>query len=201
MNFNFEYYKVFYYVAKYGSLTRAASVLMTSQPAVTRTIRNLENDLSCRLFIRSKSGVELTPEGKVFYEYVAAGCEQFSKGVNELGNMISLADGTVYISATETALHGCLFEAMEEFSTSYPNVHFKILNNSTTKSIQALKNGVGTVSHSPAFENEQTVRLPGCVDWGKTLRRAERKKSSAGRADRVSMDQPDPGVHYQRFCE
>ena len=68
MNFNFEYYKVFYYVAKYGSLTRAASVLMTSQPAVTRTIRNLENDLSCRLFIRSKSGVELTPEGKVFYE-------------------------------------------------------------------------------------------------------------------------------------
>ena len=68
MNLNFEYYKVFYYVSKYGSLTRAASVLMTSQPAVTRTIHNLENELGCRLFIRSKRGVELTPEGRTFYD-------------------------------------------------------------------------------------------------------------------------------------
>lgn len=43
MNANFEYYKVFYYVSKYENLTKAASVLKTSQPAVTRTIYNLEN--------------------------------------------------------------------------------------------------------------------------------------------------------------
>ena len=43
MNANFEYYKVFYYVSKYENLTKAASVLKTSQPAVTRTIHNLEN--------------------------------------------------------------------------------------------------------------------------------------------------------------
>ena len=50
MNSNFEYYKVFYYVAKYENLTKASSVLKTSQPAVTRTIHNLENELGCRLF-------------------------------------------------------------------------------------------------------------------------------------------------------
>ena len=49
MNSNFEYYKVFYYVAKYENLTKASSVLKTSQPAVTRTIHNLENELGCRL--------------------------------------------------------------------------------------------------------------------------------------------------------
>ena len=54
MNLNFEYYKVFYYVCKCGSLTGAANVLMTSQPAVTRTIHNLESAIGCRLFIRSK---------------------------------------------------------------------------------------------------------------------------------------------------
>ena len=104
MNLNFEYYKVFYYVCKCGSLTAAANVLMTSQPAVTRTIHNLENAIGCRLFIRSKNGVELTPEG-------------------------------------ETALHCCLFKAMEEFNRYYPNVQFKLLNNSTVNSIQALKSG------------------------------------------------------------
>ena len=66
MDSNFEYYKAFYYVAKYENLTKAASVLKTSQPAVTRTIHNLENNLGCRLFIRSKSGMTLTPEGRTF---------------------------------------------------------------------------------------------------------------------------------------
>ncbi|MFR4927035.1 MAG: LysR family transcriptional regulator [Clostridium sp.] len=41
MTSNFEYYRIFYYVAKYGNLTRAASALNTSQPAVTRTIHKL----------------------------------------------------------------------------------------------------------------------------------------------------------------
>ena len=141
MNSNFEYYKIFYYVAKYGNLTRAANVMRTSQPAITRTIHNLENELGCRFFIRSKKGVELTPEGKMFYDYVSAGCAQFFKGENELSSMVSLENGTIYISATETALHCYLFQAMEEFNKKYTNVHFKILNNSTKESIQALKEG------------------------------------------------------------
>ena len=90
MNSNFEYYKVFYYVSKYENLTKAAAVLKTSQPAVTRTIHNLENVLGCRLFTRSKSGMKLTPEGKIFYEYVAAGCAQFFKAEDNLNNLISL---------------------------------------------------------------------------------------------------------------
>ena len=150
MNSNFEYYKIFYYVAKYENLTKAAtalnltkasSVLKTSQPAVTRTIHNLENELGCRLFTRSKSGMKLTPEGRTFYGYVAAGCAQFFKGENDLSNLISLENGTIYISATETALHCYLFQAMEEFNSLYPNVRFKILNNSTTESVNAVKEG------------------------------------------------------------
>lgn len=141
MNSNFEYYKIFYYVAKYENLTKAATVLKTSQPAVTRTIHKPENELGCRLFTRSKTGMQLTPEGRTFYGYVAAGCAQFFKGENDLSNLISLENGTIYISATETALHCYLFQAMEEFNSLYPNVRFKILNNSTTESVNAVKEG------------------------------------------------------------
>ena len=141
MNSNFEYYKIFYYVAKYENLTKAATALKTSQPAVTRTIHKLEGELGCRLFTRSKTGMKLTPEGRTFYEYVSAGCAQFFKGENDLSNLISLENGTIYISATETALHCYLFQAMEEFNSLYPNVRFKILNNSTTESVNAVKEG------------------------------------------------------------
>lgn len=93
MNSNFEYYKIFYYVAKYENLTKAATALKTSQPAVTRTIHKLEGELGCRLFTRSKSGMKLTPEGRTFYSYVSAGCAQFFKGENDLSNLISLENG------------------------------------------------------------------------------------------------------------
>lgn len=85
--------------------------------------------------------MKLTPEGRIFYEYVAAGCAQFFKAEDNLNNLISLENGTIYISATETALHCYLFEAVRDFNIQYPNVHFKILNNSTTDSVNALKEG------------------------------------------------------------
>lgn len=141
MQSNFEYYKVFYYVAKYENLTKAAAVLKISQPAVTRTIHNLENDLGCRLFVRSRKGMSLTPEGHAFYDYIAAGCAQFFKAESNLESLLSLDNGTIYISATETALHCFLFQAMEAFNNSYPKVRFQIVNNSTTDSVNAVKEG------------------------------------------------------------
>lgn len=71
--------------------------------------------------------MKLTPEGKIFYQYVAAGCAQFFKAEDNLNNLISLENGTIYISATETALHCYLFEAVRDFNIQYPNVHFKFL--------------------------------------------------------------------------
>lgn len=160
MNSNFEYYKIFYYVAKYENLTKAATALKTSQPAVTRTIHKLEGELGCRLFTRSKTGMKLTPEGRTFYGYVAAGCAQFFKGENDLSNLISLENGTIYISATETALHCYLFQAMEEFNSLYPNVRFKILNNSTTESVNAVKEGkVDLAFVSANLQVAKTLRM------------------------------------------
>ncbi len=189
MNLNFEYYKVFYYVSKYGSLTRAASVLMTSQPAVTRTIHNLENELGCRLFIRSKSGVELTPEGRLFYEYISAACAQIFKGENELAGMISLDNGTICISATETALHCCLFQAVEDFNKQYPNVRFKLLNNSTIDSIQALKAGkidMAIVSSAP-FQAEHPLRVKTLQSYHDILIAGNKFRHLAGQ--RLSLEE------------
>ena len=54
MSANFEYYKVFYYVAKYRSFTQAAGILMSSQPSISRTMKILEDELGCTLFTRTQ---------------------------------------------------------------------------------------------------------------------------------------------------
>lgn len=141
MNASFDYYKVFYYVAKYSNFTRAANVLLSSQPSVTRSIQNLESELGCRLFIRSKHGVTLTPEGKLLYRYVAPACERILRGEEELGLALGLHGGSVSIGATETALHCLLLDLLTRFQEEYPDVKMRISNGPTSQVISDMKEG------------------------------------------------------------
>lgn len=50
MNINYDYYRIFYFVAKYGNISQAAKLLLNNQPNLTRTIKNLESELGCPLF-------------------------------------------------------------------------------------------------------------------------------------------------------
>ena len=52
MNINYDYYRIFYFVAKYGNISQAAKLLLNNQPNLTRTIKNLESELGCPLFSR-----------------------------------------------------------------------------------------------------------------------------------------------------
>ncbi len=65
MYVDWEYYKIFYFVAKYRNFTKAARVLGSNQPNITHTMNKLEDQLHCVLFIRSNRGVTLTPEGEI----------------------------------------------------------------------------------------------------------------------------------------
>ena len=64
MNVNFEYYRIFYYVAKYRNFTKAARVLGNSQPNITRAMNCLEQQIHATLFVRTNRGVQLTSEGE-----------------------------------------------------------------------------------------------------------------------------------------
>lgn len=138
---NYEYYRIFYYVAKYGNITQAAAALMSNQPNVTRVLNNLEHELGCRLFVRSNRGVVLTPEGDRLYRHAAIAFEQLRKGEEEIGRQAALQEGTVYIGASETALHLLLLSVLGEFHRAYPHIHLKIMNYSTPQAMEALKSG------------------------------------------------------------
>ncbi len=65
MNINYEYYKIFYYVAKTASISAAAKELCVSQPAVSQAVKSLEQAIGINLFIRTKKGVSLTGAGNL----------------------------------------------------------------------------------------------------------------------------------------
>lgn len=141
MIINYEHYRIFYYVAKYKNITQAATALMSSQPNVTRTIKQMEKKLGCQLFIRVARGVELTEEGQRLYEHVAIAYEHLETGEKELSERLSLKEGIVTIGTGETALHLLLLKKLKEFHSLYPKVRLKLTNCSTPQSIKALNSG------------------------------------------------------------
>lgn len=145
MYISYDYYRVFYYVAKYKGVTRAANVLINDQPNVTRTIKNLENQLGCTLFIRSNRGVRLTPEGERLYSHVSAAVEQIQSGEEELSRANSLKSGTVSISSSEIALF-CLLPTLGSYREKYPDVKLRVSNQSTPQAIAALRDGESDIA-------------------------------------------------------
>ena len=146
MYISFEYYKIFYYAAKYGNITRAAEALMNNQSNITRTIKNLESELNCTLFIRSRKGVTLTPEGERLYAHISAAVEQIQAGEEEISLERSLNKGLVTIGTSEIALRCFLLPVLNEYRQKYPGVRLRVFNHSTPQALSALNDGLADIS-------------------------------------------------------
>ena len=131
MDINFEYYKIFYYVAKYGNLTKAAAALGSSQPNVTRVMKLLESQLKCRLFVREPRGIRLTEEGERLYSHAEAAYKHLIDAQEEIGGQDPGSGGTIEVGATEAALHLFLLEALGDFKMKYSKIRIKVHNHST----------------------------------------------------------------------
>ena len=160
---NLEYYKVFYYTAKCGSVTGAASELAISQPAVSQSLRQLERSLGVKLFQRAPRGVRLTAEGALLYSYVEKGYEQIGQGVEKVRQMQSLELGEVHIGASDMTLQFFLLPFLERFHEEYPDIKVVVSNGPTPETLELLREGsidFGVVS-TPFDETEgvKTLRV------------------------------------------
>lgn len=141
MDINFEYYKIFYFVAKYRSITKAATALGRNQPNVSRIMKLLEEQLNCRLLIREARGITLTKEGELLYSHVEIAYRQLINAQEEIRRQDSLGFGTVELGVTETALHLFLMEMLRKFKLAYPGIRIKIHNHSTPETIRFMASG------------------------------------------------------------
>ncbi len=162
MNISLELYRIFYVVAKEGSVSKAADVLFISQPAITYQIKRLETQLGVNLFTRTKHGMVLTDEGKVLFGYVKNGLENISNGENALSNIKNLDSGTIRIGASITICRNILMPYLEEFHKKYPNIDIKINNNVSDNLMKELRNGNLDilVMFSPSNDTKDLVIKP-----------------------------------------
>lgn len=141
MDVSFDYYKVFYEVARCKSITLAAHQLCLTQPTVSKYIQNLEQELGCKLFQRSQKGVSLTAEGELLFRQISRACQQMEQAKDRIREYVNCQSGKITIGASELTMHYFLLPYLEKFQHRFPNVNVKIHASSTPMSLAALNAG------------------------------------------------------------
>ncbi|MCM1992255.1 LysR family transcriptional regulator [Oceanirhabdus seepicola] len=141
MEVNFELYKVFYKVAKEGQISAAAKKLFISQPAVSQSIKQLEERLGGKVFFRTPKGIKLTSEGQILYKYIEKAYGFIIAGESKFQEMQNLEYGEIVIGASDTLCAHYLLPYLEKFHNEFPNIKIKVTNRTTYEILDLLKSG------------------------------------------------------------
>ena len=137
---NLDLYQVFYKVAKSGSLTKAAEELYISQPAVSRSIKQLETQLGVTLFTRTHRGMDLSAQGgKVIFNEVEQALRLLEEAEKRIEEMKTSATGTIRIGASDTIFEYFLADKIVAFHEKFPAVKIELMANLTPDTIEKLK--------------------------------------------------------------
>ena len=141
MNVNLELYRIFYIVAKHKHMTKASEELMISQPAISQSIKKLEDQLGGILFIRSNKGMELTEEGKMLFEYIKGSLDLIRTAENKFTHFKELTQGEIKVGISASLTKAVLLDALKSFHEDYPNITINITNELTKNLIADLQKG------------------------------------------------------------
>lgn len=130
-----EYFRV---VAKTEHFRKAAEQLTLSQPALSRSIAKLEEELGVSLFDRTGRSVHLNRFGKLFLHRVENGLNEISMGVQEINQLKNPYTGTVFLSFIQTLGVTILPEIIRAFNEKFPRVEIRLYQNKVLPSTRLL---------------------------------------------------------------
>ncbi len=133
--------RLFMEAAKYKSITKAAEMMHISQPALSKSIISLEEELSVKLMIRTNKTSNLTDAGKVVMEYAQKVTSLMDEMKTTLNDVINLERGKISIGLPPFI--GSLFfpRVIAKFHHTYPNIDLNISEYGGAKVVKSVENG------------------------------------------------------------
>ncbi|MDP2453593.1 MULTISPECIES: LysR family transcriptional regulator [unclassified Kaistella] len=156
--------KVFYTVANRLSFTKAANELNISQPAVTKHIKEIENQLNTKLFDRKGTTIQLTESGKILFVYAEKNRQLYRDLEFAISQLNKSEKGKLKIGASTTIAQYILPEILAKFNSYYKDINIELVTHNSEDISTLLKNGqidLGIVegeSKSSYFDYEKFKR-------------------------------------------
>lgn len=132
---NLELYKIFVFVAKEENITKASEKLSISQPAVTKHIKNLEDQLGATLFKRNKYGMELTDKGRELYKEVSESILKIYKAEERVRS-----NRNIHLGSHVTMLSRMFGKCIADYYELNPNSQIEVTNETFNDMLNMLEN-------------------------------------------------------------
>lgn len=164
MTTKLDAYRTFNEVAKHQSFSKAARALYMTQPAVSQSIMNLENELGIRLFTRTSKGVTLTTDGQLLFEHVNPAINLIEVGEKKLSESRDLMFGEMKIGVGDTISRYFLLPYLAQFNSDAPNIRLKIINRTTLELCRMIKSGEIDIAVVNLPIRDPALEVRKCID-------------------------------------
>ena len=139
MNTDYNLYKIFLYLYEEKSISKTANRLYVSQPAISYSLKELENQLGYTLFYRNSKGIEPTLEAKELYSYISTAFTILQDAEEHIKNLNSLNIGCIRIGTPSHIGIFYLSNYIADFRKIYPGIKFEIVCKSTSDMVEMLE--------------------------------------------------------------
>lgn len=150
---NLQQLEYFRTIAQTENFTSAANLLSVSQPALSKAISKLEEELEVPLFEKSGRNIKLTRFGKMFLTHTNAALLEINKGIKELKEITNPNTGSISISSTSSIGTYFMPFIISDFLNKNPNTKFQFNHESVQNIIWDLKSGKIDLGFYECIEN------------------------------------------------
>lgn len=134
-------FDAFIKILETGSFTKAAHELGYTQSAISQMVSSLEKELATKLIIRSRKGIELTPDGQEFLPYIRKLYNSYRELTEKSKELQGLQEGVIRIGTFSSVSSSWLPDLIKNFKKNYPMVKFELLQGQYTSIAQLIKEG------------------------------------------------------------
>ena len=166
--------RYFLAVAREQTVSAAAESLHLTQPTLSRQLRELEEELGKKLFIRGSHRIELTEEGMLLRKRAEQILELVSRTESDIASTDETLSGDIYISAGETDAMGLIARTANLMQQDYPLVHYHIYSGDSEDVLERLDKGLsdfGVVFTPVDDDRHNAVKIPLKDEWGILMRK------------------------------
>ena len=166
--------RYFLTIAREGSITNAANFLHVTQPTLSRQIKDLEDELGQKLFIRGSHSMTLTAEGLILRQRAEEILSMVDQTEAEFNSMENVVGGDIYIGGGETDAIKLVAQVAMELRKSYPDIHYHLYSGNAEDVTERLDKGLldfGVLIQPADITKYDYLNLPARDIWGVVMRK------------------------------
>lgn len=166
--------RYFLAIAREENMTRAAKYLHVTQPTLSKQIKQLEEEIGKKLFIRSNYSIKLTDEGLLLRKRAEDILSMVDKTMEEFQALDDITGGDIYIGAAESESFSYFATATKDLQLQYPNVKFHLYSGNTEVIAERLDRGLldfAIIVQEVDLSKYNYIKIPTSDTWGVIMRK------------------------------